>query len=102
MLATQIRQKDGVFYFVGYPPEDLLDKVRFISRFYGEGEQIAAEEVADDDDVAQFIAKIERNDEAFQRAAVHAQGRRDQELLRDGRHASRRSRARCCCSPPRS
>ena len=43
MLATQVRQKDGVFYFVAYPAEDLLDKVRFISRFYGEGEQIAAE-----------------------------------------------------------
>ena len=37
MLATQIRQKDGVFYFVAYPTEDLLAKVRFISRFYGDG-----------------------------------------------------------------
>ena len=45
MLATQVRQKDGVFYFAAYPTEDLLEKVRFISRFYGEGEQIAAEEV---------------------------------------------------------
>ena len=26
MLATQIRQKDSVFYFVGYPTEDLLDE----------------------------------------------------------------------------
>ena len=45
MLATQIRQKDSVFYFVAYPAEDLLRKVRFISRFYMEGDQIAAEEV---------------------------------------------------------
>src|SRR5580658_3322378 len=67
MLATQIRQKDGVFYFVAYPTRDLLDKVRFISRFYGEGEKIAAEEVEKDDDVALFIAKIEQTDQAFQR-----------------------------------
>lgn len=68
MLATQIRQKDGVFYFVSYPAEDLLDKVRFISRFYGEGEQIAPEAPAAMDDIAQFIARIERTDSAFQRA----------------------------------
>jgi hypothetical protein len=43
MLATQIRQKDSAFYFVSYPAEDLLEKVRFISRFYAEdGGKIAA------------------------------------------------------------
>src|SRR5438067_5384852 len=68
MMATQIRQKDAIFYFVAYPSEDLLDKVRFISRFYDEGEQIQPEEVAEADDVAQFIAKIERSDKAFQLA----------------------------------
>src|SRR5215475_11706568 len=67
MLATQVRQKDGVFYFAAYPTEDLLDKVRFISRFYGEGEKIAADEVEEGDDVAHFIAKIEQTDQAFQR-----------------------------------
>jgi DGQHR domain-containing protein len=67
MLATQIRQKDGVFYFVAYPSEDLLHKVRFISRFYGEGEKIAADEVAEDDEVAKFISRIETTDKAFQR-----------------------------------
>ena len=41
MQATQIRQKDGVFYFVSYRAKDLMAKVRFISRFYGEGEEIA-------------------------------------------------------------
>ena len=46
MIATQIRQKDARFYFVSYPCEDILQRVRFISRFYGEGETpIAAEEV---------------------------------------------------------
>ena len=68
MLATQVRQKDAVFYFVAYPAEDLLDKVRFISRYYGEGEQIAPEPVPEGDDVGQFISRIERSDGAFQRA----------------------------------
>lgn len=68
MIATQIRQKDAVFYFVAYPSEDLLGRVRFISRFYDEGESIKAEEVEAEDDVGQFIARIERSDKAFQRA----------------------------------
>lgn len=68
MLATQIRQKDSVFYFCAYPAEDLLDKVRFISRFYAEGAPSLAGEGAEaDDEVAQFISKIESTDQAFQR-----------------------------------
>jgi DGQHR domain-containing protein len=67
MIATQIRQKDAVFYFAAYPSEELLQKVRFISRFYDEGEQIKPEDLPAEDDVGQFIAKIERNDKAFQR-----------------------------------
>src|SRR5215471_16966924 len=67
MMATQIRQKDAMFYFVAYPSEELLTKVRFISRFYDEGEQIQPEEISAEDDVAQFIAKIERSEKAFQR-----------------------------------
>jgi len=68
MIATQIRQKDAIFYFASYPSEKLLTKVRFISRYYDEqGEGIRPEEVPADDDVAQFIARIERSDRAFQR-----------------------------------
>ena len=68
MIATQIRQKDAVFYFASYPSEKLLTKVRFISRFYDEeGGEIKPERVQEEDDVAQFIAKIERSDKAFQR-----------------------------------
>src|SRR5689334_7370829 len=67
MLATQIRQKDGVFYFVAYPAEDLLERVRFISRFYGDVDRIQAEEVPDTDEVGRFIARIERSDTSFQR-----------------------------------
>jgi DGQHR domain-containing protein len=67
VLATQIRQKDSVFYFVSYPAEDLLDKVRFISRFYDEGASITPDRIAVDDEVARFIQGIERSDKAFQR-----------------------------------
>ncbi len=68
MLATQIRQKDSVFYFCSYPVDDILDKARFISRFYAEGApSLPGEEVEDDDEVAKFISKIESSDAAFQR-----------------------------------
>src|SRR5207249_722689 len=72
MLATRVRQKDGVFYFVSYPAEDLLRKIQFVSRFYGEGEQIAPAEIAEEDEIAQFIARIERSDKAFQRQLSRA------------------------------
>lgn len=76
MIATQIRQKDAVFYFASYPSEKLLQTVRFISRFYDEeGGQIQPEKVDEQDDVAQFIAKIERSDKAFQRELGQAKVR---------------------------
>jgi DGQHR domain-containing protein len=67
MLATRVRQKEGTFYFVSYQAPDLLRKVRFISRFHLEGETIEPE-APGDDEVAQFISAIERNDKAFQRS----------------------------------
>ena len=75
MLATRIRQKDGTFYFVSYPAKDILAKVRFLSRFYGEGEQIAPQVIAQSDEIAQFIARIEHNDTAFQRQLSRAKVR---------------------------
>jgi hypothetical protein len=76
MIATQIRQKDAIFYFVAYPSEDLLSRVRFISRFYDEeGAMIKPGQVEEDDEVAQFIAKIERSEKAFQRLLSKAKVR---------------------------
>jgi DGQHR domain-containing protein len=73
MLATQVRQKDSVFYFAAYPAEDLLERVRFISRFYAEGERSLSPEPGEgDDDVGNFIGKIERTDAAFQREMSRA------------------------------
>ncbi|HVO36400.1 MAG TPA: DGQHR domain-containing protein, partial [Gemmatimonadales bacterium] len=75
MLATQVRQKDSVFYIVAYPARALLERVRFISRYYGEGEQIAPEELKEEDDIALFIERIERSERAFQRPLSRAKVR---------------------------
>jgi DGQHR domain-containing protein len=75
MLATQVRQKDSVFYFVAYPAANLLDRVRFISRYYGEGEQIAPEEPQEEDEIGRFIGRIERSEKAFQRPLSRAKVR---------------------------
>ncbi len=75
MLATQVRQKDSVFYFAAYPAGSLLDRVRFISRYYGEGEQIAPEEPTEEDEIAHFIERIERSEKAFQRPLSRAKVR---------------------------
>src|SRR5512134_4028623 len=70
MLAFRMRQKEAEFYFVSYPAEELLAKVRFVTRFYGErgaeaiGGAIAKKEP---DDVERFVQAIERQSGAFQR-----------------------------------
>ena len=66
MLATRIRQKDGIFYFVSFKAKDILARVHFTSRFYFEGEKIEADEAADDP-IAKFIGSVERSEKAFQR-----------------------------------
>ena len=67
MLATRVRQKDSVFYFIAYKATDLLERVRFTSRYYFEGERIEEESVKESDEVAKFIAGIERSEKGFQR-----------------------------------
>lgn len=69
MLATRIKQKDGTFYFVSYKAVDLLAKVRFLSRYYFEGEEIKAEPMADDE-IGRFISAIEKSERAFQRRLI--------------------------------
>ena len=66
MLATRIVQKEGTFYFIAYKTADLLDRVSFTSRYYFEGEQIEADEPGEDE-VARFIAGIEKSEKSFQR-----------------------------------
>ena len=67
MLATRIRQKEGTFYFVAYKAVALLERIRFTSRYYFEGEEIPAAAVSEHDEVAKFIAGIERSEKGFQR-----------------------------------
>jgi DGQHR domain-containing protein len=75
MLALRMRQKESEFYFVSYPAEDLLRKVRFVSRFYGDrGEVVGGPEAGqkpkqkhEPDDVERFVEAIERSAGAFQR-----------------------------------
>ncbi|HZN41095.1 MAG TPA: DGQHR domain-containing protein [Planctomycetota bacterium] len=67
-----MRQKESEFYFVSYPAEDLLRKVRFVSRFYGErGQAIGGEEpkgkAKEADDVERYVQAIEKNSKSFQR-----------------------------------
>ncbi|HEX5000033.1 MAG TPA: DGQHR domain-containing protein [Terriglobia bacterium] len=66
MLATRIKQKDGVFYFASFKARDVLNRVKFTTRFYFEGETIEAEPVMDDP-IARFIGSVERSEKAFQR-----------------------------------
>jgi len=48
MLALRMRQKDSEFYFVSYRAEDLLSRVRFETRFYGERGEVVGGDSADD------------------------------------------------------
>ena len=74
MLALRKRQKDAEFYFVSYPAEDLLQRVRFETRFYGERGEVVGGDAPNDkgrgtepDDVERFVQAIERSSGAFQR-----------------------------------
>jgi DGQHR domain-containing protein len=67
MIATRIRQKEGTFYFIAYQAAELLAKVRFTSRYFFEGEEIPQARLSEHDEVAQFIAGIERSEQGFQR-----------------------------------
>ena len=86
MLATQVRQKDSRFYFVAYPAEDLLRRVRFISRYYGEGETIEPTAVRKDDEVGAFIARIERSEAAFQRQLMRKKVKAIQDFYAEAVH----------------
>jgi DGQHR domain-containing protein len=63
-----MRQKEAEFYFVSYPAQDLIAKVRFMSRFYGErGQSVGGEKVDGLEGAEEFFGMIERSSGAFQR-----------------------------------
>jgi len=97
MLAMRMRQKDAEFYFVSYPAGDLLRKVRFITRFYGErGESVGGDRVAgkggsgkdgdkksEPDDVERFVMAIEGSAKAFQRELNRRKVRQIRDFFRN-------------------
>ncbi len=87
MLALRMRQKDSEFYFVSYRAEDLLSRVRFETRFYGErGEVVGGDEADDDapvDEVEQYVRAIERSSGAFQRELNRRKVRQIRDFFRN-------------------
>jgi len=86
MLAMRMRQKEAVFYFVSYPAEDLLRKVRFVSRFYGgTGEAVGGTETQrrETDDVERFVRAIEGSARAFQRDVNRRKVRQIRDFFRN-------------------
>ena len=86
MLALRMRQKESEFYFVSYPAEDLLRKVHFVTRFYGErGEVIGGDtdRKAPSDDVERFVQAIEGNAKAFQRGLIRRKVRQIRDFYRN-------------------
>jgi len=84
MLALRMRQKDAEFYFVSYPAEDLLQRVRFQTRFYGErGEVVGGGRAEAGDDVARFVREIERGAGAFQRELNRRKVRQIRDFFRN-------------------
>jgi len=86
MLATRMRQKDSEFYFVSYPAADLVPKVRFVSRYYGERGEASVggpsrRGEADEDE--QFVAAIEQGEEAFQRELNRRKVRQIRDFFRN-------------------
>ena len=90
MLALRMRQKDSEFYFVSYPAEDLLRRVRFETRFYGErGETVGGDASDEDtpaaevDEVERYVRAIERSSGAFQRELNRRKVRQIRDFFRN-------------------
>jgi len=84
MIALRMRQKEVEFYFVSYPAEDLLRKVRFVTRFYGErGEAVGGERGREPDEVEKFITAIEGSSKAFQRELNRKKVRQIRDFFRN-------------------
>ncbi len=56
MLAPRVTQKEGAFYTVAYPAEDLLRRIRFTTRFEADEGKITADAPAEADDIGIAIS----------------------------------------------
>jgi DGQHR domain-containing protein len=71
MLAIRVKQKDGTFYLVNYKAPDVLRRVRFLNRYYQEGEEVLEFEARPgEEEIVNFIKGVERGDKAFQRGLI--------------------------------
>ena len=75
------RQKEGTFYFIAYKAGELLDKVRFTSRYYFEGEEIAQAKISDHDDVAQVYCGNRAERKGIPAGLEPAKDQTDRQLL---------------------
>jgi DGQHR domain-containing protein len=64
MLAIRMRQKESVFYLAAYRASDLLRKVQFAGKSYGEDE---AADAGNDELVLEFFRKVQTGSGFFQR-----------------------------------
>jgi DGQHR domain-containing protein len=71
MLALKVTQKETAFFLVNYKAEDILRKVRFLSRHYREDERDVDGKIRPGtDEIVDFIRGVEKNDGAFQRGLI--------------------------------
>jgi DGQHR domain-containing protein len=79
-----MRQKAAEFYFVSYPAADLLRKVHFVTRFYGDrGEEVGGDRSRKPDEIEQFIGAVEGGEKAFQRALNRTKVRQIRDFFRN-------------------
>jgi DGQHR domain-containing protein len=87
MLALRMRQKDSEFYFVSWRAEDLLRRVKFETRFYGERGEVVGGDADDEekelDEVEQYVRQIERSSGAFQRELNRRKVRQIRDFFRN-------------------
>lgn len=84
MLALRMRQKEAEFYFVSYPAQELLERTRFLTRFYGDrGQSVGGDRKKEPDDVERFVQAIEGHSKAFQRQLNRRKVRQIRDFFRN-------------------
>jgi len=84
VLALRMRQKEAEFYFVSYSAQELLDRTRFLTRFYGDrGQSVGGDRKKEPDDVERFVKAIEGSSKAFQRQLNRRKVRQIRDFFRN-------------------
>jgi DGQHR domain-containing protein len=84
VLALRMRQKEAEFYFVSYPAQELLDRTRFLTRFYGDrGQSVGGDRKKEPVDIERFVGAIEGSSKAFQRQLNRRKVRQIRDFFRN-------------------